>query len=105
VAANVHILSPELALIDPQLAVSARNQLPQPGDTVARLKPRLTTALDRTREDAVRRLNECAAPPEELVEGRRRYRGLKLIGVITTWVIALVLIGDARLYDPSTWLV
>jgi hypothetical protein len=56
VAANVHTLSPELVLVDPQLAVSAR-----------------------------------------------RYRASKLVGAITTWAIALVLIGDARLYDPSTW--
>jgi hypothetical protein len=103
VAANVQTLSPELALIDPHLAVSARNQLPQPDDTLARLEPHPTTALDRTREAAVRRLNEYAAPPEELAERRRSYRASKLVGAITTWAIALVLVGDARLYDPSTW--
>jgi hypothetical protein len=98
----VPLVSPELALVDPHLAMDARAQLPDPGDTLARLEPNLVASVAEERAAALRRIIELSEP-EELSARRRSYRVPKLAAAIATWGMAAILVADVQLYDWSTW--
>ena len=101
--AQVEILSPELALVDPHLAMNARAKLPDSGDTLARLESDPVAPIAEERAAALRRIIELSEP-EELSARRRSYRVPKLAAAITTWSMAAILVADVQLYDWSTWL-
>ena len=82
------LVSPELALVDPELARRERARLPHPGEQEA--LARISAQLDRT---AVRPEADVLAPVADLLRGRGRW--VAPVAVATALVIG-VLLADVR---------
>ena len=97
-------LSPELALVDPQLAAGARGALPDTGEAFAPGPRDLRAAADE-HAAALRRISRVSELDEldRFPESSPRLRVPKFAVAITTWGAALFLVADERIYDWSTW--
>ena len=95
-------LSPELALVDPHLAAGAREQLADIG-RVASVDPEQSVPTEQERVAALRRMSRVGELAEFPSERPPRLGLPKLAAAITTWITAVVLAADLRVYDWSTW--
>jgi hypothetical protein len=103
---NVRVarMSPELALVDPQLAAGARRNLPDAGEALAPGRQDLRAAADE-HAAALRRISRVSELDEldRFPEFVPRLRIPKFAVAMTTWGTALFLLADERIYDWSTW--
>jgi hypothetical protein len=101
------LLSPELVLVDPHLALGARALLSDPDDTLARLGQRPTNGVSPPRaaivdptlssEDvgaALRRITELS---ELEPSSRPRHRLVSAISVMAAWSAVAVFVADLQL--------
>jgi hypothetical protein len=95
-------LSPELVLVDPHLAAGAREQLADTGE-LASVEHDRCVPTEQDRAAALRRMSRIGELAEFPAERRPRLGLPKFAAAITTWITALVLAADVRLYDWSTW--
>ena len=89
------ILSPELALVDPDLTMEARAALVAYDETPTRSETPVSWVDDETL-DALQRIVELSdvEPPKR----QRRHRSAKLVGATATWGMVAVLIVNTQLY-------
>jgi hypothetical protein len=89
-------LSPELVLVDPHLALQAREAL---ADPEAELFPcdHKQPSAEIDFEAAMRRLNDLAAMDAPI--GRRSHRPLKLLAAAETWSLVAVLVAQTYLHS------
>lgn len=102
-AATHDPVSPELVLIDPRLATSARAVLAEPGDTLAQLghqvplkraSPSARNSADKEVGAALRRITELSEvePPK-----KQRRRLVSLAAVTAAWGAVVVLAAELEL--------
>jgi hypothetical protein len=85
---TLEVLSPELALVDPNLAIEAREALSVPeGDWLLPAERLPSQEIDF--KAAMRRLNDLAEV--DAPNRRRRHRPLKLLAAAETWSLVAVL--------------
>jgi hypothetical protein len=92
-SAGPHTQSPELALVDPALAETARRALPVPEDTLASpssIEIEVREARDVAR--AIRRLTELSDVEPE--PPRRSTRGTSLAFAACAWITLAVIVVD-----------
>jgi hypothetical protein len=100
--AQPQTMSPELVLVDPCLAMDARERLPDLDDALSRHESPSHTANEQppiantNLASALRRLTELA--DMEPSKPRRRYRALKLAAAVETWSLVAVLVAQTHLY-------
>ena len=92
-------LSPELVLVDLESALSAREALDAPEDTLDRIlrqSPEPVISYDEAVAAARRRIVELAdvEPPTP----RRRHQLPKLVGAFATWSVVAIMVVDTGLY-------
>lgn len=97
-------LSPELVLVDPDLAEAVRAQPPEKVDpTRSNAKPDCAPLPVSDWEAALRRIAEHSNN-DEFDEPSPRYHMPKCGLATVTWTLAAFLSSDTRLYDWSTWI-
>ncbi|MBA2633627.1 MAG: hypothetical protein H0U86_11615 [Chloroflexi bacterium] len=104
------VVSPELVLVDPRLAMEARAALQNPHDTFARLEQRLPVG-QATPQAVVPSADRASTTDEEIGAARRRISELSevepptqrrarlvtLVSVAAAWCAVALLIADLKL--------
>lgn len=97
-ASRLEVLSPELVLVDPRLAIDARASLSDPDDTLARLEPAGVAPVAEETAAALRRIIQVSYVEEPPRHGRS-YLAAKRAAAIATWSTVALLVADTQLYD------
>ena len=96
-------MSPELVLVDPEIAVTARARLPERRPRHGRAMPDSTLVAVSDWEAALRRIAQRSTDEFD-DRPSPSYRMPKVGLAAVTWTLAAFLISDVRLYDWSTWM-
>ena len=96
-------LSPELVLVDPEIAVLARARLPKLSPPHSHRGPDSTPVAVSEWEAALRRIAQHST--EEFDDRSSPTYSMPKVGLAAlTWTLAAFLVSDVRLYDWSTWM-
>ena len=87
-----HLITPELALVDPALAAEARELLPLPGDCLAPRRPPVAAMTWHAQPVVEGGQVETVRP-----ELSRRRRSVQRIAIALTWLVVAAILGSSLL--------